>query len=86
MSVLFFLGRRECISYITPIFFPNIPILYHNIVVSIFLSDIPILPDSLLILNKRRHLDLDASARRQEIRETELRDMISDGRAMDALL
>ena len=30
-----------------------------------------------------RHLDLDASARRQEIHENELRDMISDGRAMD---
>ena len=33
-----------------------------------------------------RQLDLDASARRQEIHENELRDMISDGRAMDARL
>eukprot|EP00439_Symbiodinium_sp_Y106_P058947 s1357_g8.t1 len=32
-----------------------------------------------------RQLDLDASARRQEIHENELRDMISDGRAMEAV-
>ena len=42
--------------------------------------------DSLRYAFTGRQLDLDASARRQEIHENELRDMISDGRAMDARL